>query len=120
MTWPIAIPARKADRVAWVEAALACRLSWIDGMAAKYMSMEIGAKAVIAPSRITRPQGVGGDLAGWGRSVTAGVIASQSLADSPCLPRRRPVTVGKSLPTTPGGSQRARRPADDAARAVCR
>ncbi len=58
MNWPMAMPAKKAASVPCVLAGVACRSSPIAGRLDRYMSMDIGAKAVSDPSRITRPHWV--------------------------------------------------------------
>ena len=60
----MAMPSRKVDSVSCVASGVAssARPSW--GSAGRYMSIDIGANAVRAPSRMTSPQGVAGGRAG--------------------------------------------------------
>src|SRR5688572_950623 len=60
------MPARKAATVAWACAGLARSPSAMAGRLGRYMSMASGPMAVSAPSRITRPQGVGTGVPGSG------------------------------------------------------
>jgi len=70
----MAMPNRKKASVACCWPASAPSAAPMAGKAGRYMSIDIGAKAVSAPSRMTSPQGVAGGAAMSGDWLKVGRV----------------------------------------------